>query len=244
MSNSISSSEASDFIDQKVLPYTDQNACIFDDDHIEVMQVSQAFPEETVFRRYNPALKADHSSSKWVCFPEYPFSLGLSFLFPTLISEFFRITRLCYPQLMPMGWRLLVTLHRLNHRFGLKIGVPEISSVYQLRTHGYSRFLLQRRTGAPLLVHGITMNEDEWRDKFFFVKRSSIPRGISLPVNWLLKGRNTGDKAGILATRPIILATKAENTGDKAERYWRLRPECWRLRPGYCRLGRNSEDPW
>ncbi|KAD7477442.1 hypothetical protein E3N88_00580 [Mikania micrantha] len=174
MSNSISS-EASDFVDQNVLPYTDQNACIFDDDHIEVMQSSRAFSEETVFRRYDPALKADHSSNKWVCFPEYPFSLGLSFPFPTLISEFFRITRLCYPQLMPMDWRLLVTLHKLNHKYGLNIGVAEISSSYQLRTHGYSRFLLHRRPGAPILVHGVTMNEEEWRDKFFFVKRSSIP---------------------------------------------------------------------
>ncbi|KAD3336742.1 hypothetical protein E3N88_32261 [Mikania micrantha] len=187
MSHSSSPSEASQFLDQNILPCTGQNACTFDDDHIKVMQLSQAFPEETVFLRYDPALKADHSSSKWVCFPEYPFSLGLSFPFPTLISEFFRITRLCYPQLMPMSWRLLITLHKLNHKYGFKIGVAKISSSYQLRTHGYSRFLLQRRTNSPLLVHGITMNEDEWRDKFFFVKRSSIPRGISLPVSWLLK---------------------------------------------------------
>ncbi|KAL8208836.1 hypothetical protein R6Q57_008248 [Mikania cordata] len=87
---------------------------------------------------------------------------------------------------MPMGWRLLVTLHRLNQKYGLRIGVLEISFVYQLRTHGYSRFLLQRISGAPVLVHGITMNNEEWRNKFFFVKRSSIsgrvPRFESLAV--------------------------------------------------------------
>ncbi|KAD4586065.1 hypothetical protein E3N88_23666 [Mikania micrantha] len=76
MSHSSSPSEASDFFDQNILPCTDQNACTFDDDHVEVMQLSRAFPEETIFRRYDPALKADHSSTKWVCFPEYSFSLG------------------------------------------------------------------------------------------------------------------------------------------------------------------------
>ncbi|KAD4180002.1 hypothetical protein E3N88_28593 [Mikania micrantha] len=85
MSNSQSSSEANDFFDQNILPYTDQNVCTFDDDHIDAMQLSQAFLEETIFRRFDPALKPDHSSLTWVCFPEYPFSLAPKF--ESLVTE-------------------------------------------------------------------------------------------------------------------------------------------------------------
>ncbi|KAL8265414.1 hypothetical protein R6Q59_023544 [Mikania micrantha] len=88
---------------------------------------------------------------------------------------------------MPMGWRLLHTLDQLNHHFGLEIGIPEISLMYQLRTHGSSHFVLQRRSGAPILVPGITFNEDEWRNRFFFVKRNSIPHGEILPFKWVEK---------------------------------------------------------
>ncbi|KAD3641037.1 hypothetical protein E3N88_30260 [Mikania micrantha] len=66
MSNSNSSSESDEFLDQNILPYTEQNVCIFDDDYINSMQLSQAFPEEATFRRFDPALKAGHSSSSWV----------------------------------------------------------------------------------------------------------------------------------------------------------------------------------
>lgn len=118
--------------------------------------------------------------------------LGLTYPFPPLITEFFKTSRLCYPQLSPMGWRLLFTLHRLNQHYGLNIGIPEISMIHQLRTHGFSRFVLQRRPGAPVLVPGITFNEKEWRNRFFFVKRSSIPNGESLPIKWVAKGRILG----------------------------------------------------
>ncbi|KAL8255235.1 hypothetical protein R6Q59_033456 [Mikania micrantha] len=88
---------------------------------------------------------------------------------------------------MPMGWRLFYTLDQLNQHFGLEIGVPEIALMYQLRTHGSSRFVLQRRSGAPILVPGITLNENEYRNRFFFVKRRSIPSGELLPLKWVEK---------------------------------------------------------
>ncbi|KAL8199657.1 hypothetical protein R6Q57_013225 [Mikania cordata] len=85
---------------------------------------------------------------------------------------------------MPMGWRLIYTLDQLNQHFGLEIGVLEIALMYQLRTHGSSRFVLQRRSG---LIPGITLNEYEWRNRFFFVKRRSIPNGELFSLKWVEK---------------------------------------------------------
>ncbi|KAL8218000.1 hypothetical protein R6Q57_021373 [Mikania cordata] len=51
-----------------------------------------------------------------------------------------------------MGWRFLYTLDQLNQHIGLEISVPEIALIYQLRTHGSSCFVLQRRSGAPIVV--------------------------------------------------------------------------------------------
>ncbi|KAD3338112.1 hypothetical protein E3N88_33633 [Mikania micrantha] len=187
MSGSSSSSDfdSDDFTDQNILSLNRQNRNVLNDDRIDLLRLSKTFPDETIFHHFSKNLKADHVSPTWTCFPEYPFTLGLKYPFSDLILNFFLTTKLCFPQLMPMGWRLLHTLDQLNHHFGLDIGIPEISLMYQLRTHGSSRFVLQRRSGAPILVSRITFNEDEWRNRFFFVKRSSIPHGEILPLKWL-----------------------------------------------------------
>ena len=189
--NTSSSDDNSNFRDLGILPFDDQNTNVFDESHIQLLKLSKSFPDNAVFHHYDPLLKADHASDKWVCFPEYPFTLGLRNPFPDLIMDFFELTGLCFPQLMPMAWRLLFTIDRLNHNFGVNIGLPGLSLVYQLRTHGHSRFVLQRRSDRVALVPNVTMNENERRNKFFFVKRSSIPGGSLLPVSWVRKGRNT-----------------------------------------------------
>ncbi|KAL8255338.1 hypothetical protein R6Q59_033559 [Mikania micrantha] len=92
-----------------------------------------------------------------------------------------------------------------------EIGIPEIALMYQLRTHGSSRFALQRRSGAPVLVPGVTLNEDEWRNRFFFVKRSSIPDGELLPLKWVEK-ESTFDLEDLNA----FFAVKKEKTSPVA----------------------------
>ncbi|KAL8199461.1 hypothetical protein R6Q57_013029 [Mikania cordata] len=127
----------------KLVYYWINNASV--QEALHVRKLSQAFPKETIFRRFDPALKADHSSPTWICFLGYPFSLGLSFPFPFLLRflSFFLITRLCYLQLMPMGWRLLVSLHRLNRcRTDMETGNSPVPRDFYSTTTGIVRNLI------------------------------------------------------------------------------------------------------
>ena len=156
---------------------------------ISIFFVRIIFPIETKFRAFDPRMKADLSSPTWVCFYAFPFSLGLSYPFPSLISEFFEITGLAYSQAMPQVWRILHTLHRLNEKHSLRIGLPEIASNYQLRTHGGSRFVLQLRPKKTPFVYRATQDNRNFRSNFFFVERSTIPGGKELTEKWIKKGR-------------------------------------------------------
>ncbi|MFS7978357.1 putative mRNA splicing factor SYF2 [Helianthus anomalus] len=55
---------------------------------------------------------------------------------------------------------------------------------YHLQSRGFSRFLLFS-TSKDHLILKASKNEDEWRRKFFFVKRDSIVKGVNLPMKWL-----------------------------------------------------------
>ncbi|MFS8007660.1 hypothetical protein Hanom_Chr14g01263671 [Helianthus anomalus] len=106
--------------------------CIFDSAHLSALQTSGIFPEGTVFRPYDREIRSDMTSTEWLCFNAFPFTLGFRFPFHDFINEFFRTTGLNFSQTMLMLW-----------------------------------------------------NEEEWKSKFFFVKRSSIPGGADYPVKWL-----------------------------------------------------------
>ena len=178
-----------DFEDQCLLEYGNAEQCQFTDDDINLLRSNGRFPEGTRFRVFDPRMKADLSSPTWVCFHAFPFTLGLSYPFPSLISDFFKITGLAYAQAMPQIWRILHTLDKLNDKHSLTIGLPEIASNYQLRTHGGSRFVLQLRTKKSPFVYRATQDNRNFLSNFFFVERSSIPGGEELPEKWIKKGR-------------------------------------------------------
>ena len=178
-----------DFEDQGFIEYCDVEQCRFKDDEIELIRSEKCFPAGTRFRAFDSRLKADLSSPTWVCFYAFPFSLGLTYPFPSLINEFFETTGLAYSQTMPQIWRILHTLHRLNEKHSLTIGLPEIASNYQLRTHGGSRFVLQLRPRKIPFVYRATQDNRNFCSNFFFVDRSTIPGGMDLPTKWIKKGR-------------------------------------------------------
>ncbi|MFS7943445.1 hypothetical protein Hanom_Chr06g00500361 [Helianthus anomalus] len=99
-------------------------------------------------------------SNEWSCFNAFPFTLGIQFPFPDFITEFFNITKISFSQRMPMLWRVLC--------------------------HGSCRFLFYSTSSNPLILRA-TRNKEEWKSKFFFVKRDSIPGGADYPVKWLRK---------------------------------------------------------
>ncbi|MFS7920841.1 hypothetical protein Hanom_Chr03g00229501 [Helianthus anomalus] len=123
-----------------------------------------------------------------VCFLAYHFSIGIWYPFPTFISRFFELAGLSYAQTMPMVWRVLVTLDQIKSRHIPDLCIEDLPIAYRLRSHGSSIFLLFSSSKDPLILKA-SKNKDEWRRKFFFVKRDSIVKGVDLPMKWLTSGR-------------------------------------------------------
>ncbi|MFS7990344.1 hypothetical protein Hanom_Chr11g01057691 [Helianthus anomalus] len=143
-----------------------------------------AFPNGAVIRSFDQTLRSDASSDEWICFSAYPFSLGLRYPFPEFMMQFFRITGLSFAQTMPMVWRVLVVLNQIKTFHVPDLCIEDIHITYRLRSHGSNRFLLSSTSNNPLILK-VTKNEDEWKRKFFFVRRDSITEGDSLPMKWL-----------------------------------------------------------
>ncbi|MFS7963311.1 hypothetical protein Hanom_Chr08g00736611 [Helianthus anomalus] len=96
---------------------------------------------------------------------------------------------------MPLLWRILFTLDRLNCTHSLDITLSEIADVYELRTYGTSRFTFRIKPGQYSLVSKTKHNEKDWRTRFLFVRRDSIPNSQPLPIHWIRKGRVFQDPA-------------------------------------------------
>ena len=88
-----------------------------------------------------------------------------------------------------MIWRTLFTIEEIIRKEGIKFTVAELSHLYNLVTHGSSRFLLKSKPHQALPILKATQNDHSWRNQFVFVLRDSIPGGKDLPVYWVSKGR-------------------------------------------------------
>ncbi|KAJ0766071.1 hypothetical protein HanPI659440_Chr08g0311191 [Helianthus annuus] len=95
---------------------------------------------------------------------------------------------------MPMLWRVLLVLDRIKNAHIPNLSIHDLPLAYRLRSHGSSRFLFYSTSNDPLILWA-TRNEEEWKTKFFFVKRSSITGGADYPVKWL---RRDASKVSIL----------------------------------------------
>lgn len=80
---SITAPSDNDFINQKILTYNETWS--FDYEDIGSLRANEAFPTDTIFKPYDASIQLDFVSPSWVCFPEYPFSLG--FRYPFLVSS-------------------------------------------------------------------------------------------------------------------------------------------------------------
>ncbi|KAJ0612037.1 hypothetical protein HanHA300_Chr01g0022661 [Helianthus annuus] len=176
------------FEDQHLLKEPEKEVCSFDFADIAALRASGALPPGAIFHPFDREVRSDVSSDKWVCFLAYPFSIGLRYPFPAFISRFFELTGLSYAQTMPMVWRVLVMLDQIKSRHIPYLCIEDLHIAYRLRSHGNSHFLLFSTSKNPLILKA-TKNEDEWKRKFFFVKRDSIAKSVDLPVKWLTSGR-------------------------------------------------------
>ena len=160
--------------------------CRFTDADVNV--ISEFFPESAEFRPYDPNACSDSVSDEWVCFPATPFLLGFCYPFPDLTEQLFACTGISFVQAMPMVWRVLSVIEEALASHPLEFSISELSYLYNLVTHGSSRFVLKSKIGRALPVLKTKRNDQKWKGQFFFVKRSTIPGGKRLPTKWVSKG--------------------------------------------------------
>ena len=94
-----------------------------------------------------------------------------------------------YIQAMPMIWRVLYTLERIIEQEGIDLGMAELAEMYDLTTFGSCRYLFKRKAGEDHPVLKVTKNDTNWKRRFFFVRRDTIPDGKDLPKEWATHGR-------------------------------------------------------
>ncbi|MFS7993453.1 hypothetical protein Hanom_Chr12g01094291 [Helianthus anomalus] len=68
-------------------------------------------------------------------------------------------------------------MDKLNQKHFLNITVFELANVYELRTHGARRFTVRVKPWQYPLVVITQHNEKDWKTKFFFLLRDSLPNG-------------------------------------------------------------------
>ncbi|KAJ0508166.1 hypothetical protein HanIR_Chr11g0514271 [Helianthus annuus] len=135
--------------------------------------------------------------------------IGYSYPFPQFTESFFSLTGICYIRAIPMIWRVLYTLERIIEQEGIDLGMAELGEMYDLTTFGSHRYLFKRKAGEEHPVLKVTKNDVNWKRRFFFVKRDTIPDGKDLPKKWATHGRLTpAAKERLLAFRKLDPKTR------------------------------------
>ncbi|KAJ0943029.1 hypothetical protein HanPSC8_Chr03g0099151 [Helianthus annuus] len=172
---------------QGIIKDSPTERCCFTDVHID--RIRHCFPANAVFKSFTPTALSDSVSDTWVAFPATPFTIGYSYPFPSFTQSFFSLTGISYIQAMPMIWRVLYTFERIIEQKGIDLGMTELAELYDLTTFGSYRYLLKRKAGEDHPVLKVTKNDTNWKRRFFFVRRDSIPDGKDLPKEWATHGR-------------------------------------------------------
>ncbi|KAJ0814548.1 hypothetical protein HanPSC8_Chr17g0787001 [Helianthus annuus] len=112
---------------------------------------------------------------------------------------------------MPMIWRVLYTFERIIEQKGIDLGMAELAALYDLTTFGSCRYLLKRKAGEDHPVFKVTKNDTNWKRRFFFVRRDSIPDGKDLPKEWATHAISIAYLKLTPAARERVLAFKKLN---------------------------------
>ncbi|KAJ0486946.1 hypothetical protein HanHA89_Chr14g0585141 [Helianthus annuus] len=172
---------------QGIIKDSPTERCCFTDAHVD--RIRHCFPADAVFKSFTPTALSDFTSDTWVIFPATPFIIGYSYPFPAFTQSFFSLTGISYIQAMPMIWRVLYTFERIIEQMGIDLGMAELAALYDLTTFGSHRYLLKRKAGEDHPVLKVTKNDTNWKRRFFFVRRDSLPNGNDLPKEWVTHGR-------------------------------------------------------
>ncbi|KAJ0887611.1 hypothetical protein HanRHA438_Chr09g0392881 [Helianthus annuus] len=172
---------------QGIIEDSMKERCCFTDPQID--RIRHCFPASTVFKTFDPTILSDFVSETWVAFPVTPFSIGYTYPFPEFTQSFFSLTGISYIQAIPMMWRVLITLERIIEQEGIDLGMSELAEVYNLVSHGSHRYLFKHKPFEEHPILKTTKNDTNWKRRFFFVRRDTLPNGKDLPRKWATHGR-------------------------------------------------------
>ncbi|KAJ0947498.1 hypothetical protein HanRHA438_Chr01g0015881 [Helianthus annuus] len=191
---------------QGIIKDSPTERCCYTDALID--RIRHCFPADTVFKSFSPIALSDFISDTWVAFPATPFSIGYSYPFPAFTQSFFSLTGISYIQAMPMIWRVLYTFERIIEQKGIDLGMAELAELYDLTSFGSYRYLLKRKAGEDHPVFKVTKNYTNWKRRFFFVRRDTIPYGKDLPKEWATHAISIAHLKLTPAARERVLAFK------------------------------------
>ncbi|KAF5762816.1 hypothetical protein HanXRQr2_Chr15g0673131 [Helianthus annuus] len=191
---------------QGIIKDSPMERCCFTD--IQIDKLRHCFPANVVFKSFDPTALSDFVSDTWVAFPATPFLIGYSYPFPTFTQSFFSLTGISFIQAMPMIWRVLYTFERIIEQEGIDLGMSELAELYDLTTFGSHRYLLKRKSGEDHPIFKVTKNDKNWKRRFFFVKRDSIPDGKDLPEEWATHAISVAHLKLTPAAKERVLAFK------------------------------------
>ncbi|KAJ0874583.1 hypothetical protein HanPSC8_Chr11g0465971 [Helianthus annuus] len=194
---------------QGIIKDSPTERCCFTDAHVD--RIRHCFPADAVFKSFTSTALSDFVSDTWVIFPATPFTIGYSYPFPAFTQSFFSLTGISYIQAMPMIWRVLYTFERIIEQEGIDLGMAELAALYDLTTFGSHRYLLKRKAGEDHPVLKVTKNDTNWKRRFFFVRRDSLPDGNDLPKEWATHAISVAHLKLTPAARERVLAFKRLN---------------------------------
>lgn len=190
MSSSMSPSDQllhqSEFINQNIL--TEPKPCTFCDSDIGRLKSNGTFSSSCFIRPFDAKSRPDWYSENWICFPEYPFTIGLKYPFPSFFNEFFSVTGICYAQTSPMIWRTLSVIQAVKDSYDLAFDMPELSCLFKLQNSKSGFFVLSPNEYHKSLVLNVLDSDPNWEGRFFFVFRDSLPSGDLIHSSWISEG--------------------------------------------------------
>ena len=132
------------------------------------------FPTGTVVVLPEVGDRADAQKPGWVCFYTYPFKVGHVFPFSPLVQSVLRAFGVSPGQMMPQFWRVLRGIDETMKRNHLPFDLEDLLYSYFVNQSGPGRFVLQLKHQMSALVHCTQTNENDWGNKFFFVRLDSL----------------------------------------------------------------------
>ncbi|KAK9714576.1 hypothetical protein RND81_06G104800 [Saponaria officinalis] len=155
--------------------------------------------EAEVFVPTEPIVTSSWTSPGWFCIHEVAFKTGFRISSPQIYQDTIRALEVSPNQLMPSCWKLLYGISRTCETYNIPFTVHDIMNNYYARWYGKGILIFRIRHNCPHLFYNLDSVDDQtWRDKFMFIKKSSLgeagafipdflsERGIFLFVTFVL----------------------------------------------------------